>query len=134
MTRAFTMLAASLALSASASARSDTDYPHRDWGQVATLDMSVTEATACITRELSRSGSATVIPADGGNDIDFKASSGFFGGTVNEPWQTFKVREVDGSIVLRVFYRHPVNKKRVAKQVEKMRRHCLKVVNIDPAL
>lgn len=124
------LLAGFAALATQASARSDTDYPHRDWGKVVTLDMSVTEATACIVREMNRNGSATVIPAEGGNDIDWKAGV-MFGGTVGEPWQTFKVRSEAGSTTLRIFYRHPVRLGANDKVVAKMRKQCLKVVKVE---
>lgn len=46
--------------------------PHRDWGRTVELDMSLTDATACIAREMSRKGKVLVLPVEGGNDIDFK--------------------------------------------------------------
>jgi len=108
-----------------ASARSDTDYPHRDWGQVMTLDMSVADATACIARELGRRADASVIPAEGGNDIDI-APRGLWG-PKSEPWQTYKIRSENGTTVLRAFYRHPVRQGAVTKEVAKLGRRCLKL-------
>jgi hypothetical protein len=119
-------------LASPAAAASDTDYPHRDWGQVATLDMTVPEATACIAREKNRQGGTLVIPVEGGNDIDFRAATGFFGGTVNEPWQTFKVRSEGGATTLRIFYRHPFSQERMTKDVARLGRKCLKVRSTSP--
>lgn len=113
-----------------AMAAPDTDFPHRDWGQIATLDMTVDEATSCIARELNRFGDATVLPMAGGNDIDFAAHPMW--GPKMEPWQTFKVRSEDGATKLRVFYRHPVKKASVSKDVTRMQKRCLKVQKIDP--
>lgn len=131
MTRIALSLAAALAFAAPAAARSDTDYPHRDWGQVATLDMSVTDATACIARELNRNGEASVIPADGGNDVDYALRVMF--GKKMEPWMTFKLREHDGMATMRIFYRHPFKASGIIKQVERLQKHCLKVASITPA-
>jgi hypothetical protein len=117
-------------LPSQASARSDTDYPHRDWGQVVTLDMSVTDATACIMRELGRRADATVIPMDGGNDIDIAAHLAW--GKKMEPWQTYKIRGDGGVTTMRAFYRHPVTQAGVSKEVGKLQEHCLKVKAISP--
>lgn len=114
-----------------ASARSDTDYPHRDWGQVATLDMSLTDATACIVRELNRNSDTSVIPVEGGNDID--VAPHLMWGPKPEPWNTYKLRNVGGVTTLRVFYRHPVKQKTVSKDVAKLQKYCLKIRQIDPA-
>lgn len=124
-------LAGFAVVTAPALARSDTDFPHRDWGQVATLDMTVAEATACIARELSRNGDALVIPVDGGNDIDFAVRPMW--GPKMEPWETFKLRSTDGITTLRIFYRHPVKKGGVSKDVARFQKHCLRVRRIDPA-
>ncbi|WP_395326936.1 hypothetical protein WBP06_09485 [Novosphingobium sp. BL-8H] len=125
------LLAGFAALATQASARSDTDYPHRDWGKVVTLDMSVTDATACITREMNRNGDATVIPVDGGSDID--VAPHLMWGPKAEPWQTFKVRDEAGSTTMRIFYRHPVKQGANDKAVAKMAKQCLKVREISPA-
>jgi len=120
-------------IATAAYARSDTDYPHRDWGKAATLNMSLADATACIAREMGRRGGIVVIPADGGNDIDYSARTGF-GGTVDEPWMRFKL-SAEGDITgLRVFYRHPVTRRRIGKDVARMQEYCLKVVSITAAL
>ena len=79
---------------ATASADKDTDYPHRDWGHVATLDMSVAEATACIARALDKGGSVLVLPVDGGNDIDYSVDVPW--GKRPDAWERFKLRN-DGS-------------------------------------
>lgn len=119
-------------VTAPALARSDTDFPHRDWGQVATLDMTVAEATGCIARELDRQGSVLVLPVEGGNDIDFSAG-GMFGGSVGEPWERFKVRREGDVTTLRVFYRHPFNQKGVGKAVERLGKRCLRISSLRPA-
>jgi hypothetical protein len=117
----------------SAAAAPDTDYPHRNWGQVATLDMSLAEATACIARTKTGGGASTqVIPAEGGNDIDFRPSAGLFGGSVSEPWETFKVRTVGGSTELRVFYRHPYRQGGITKDVARLQKRCLRVSSMRP--
>jgi len=110
-----------------ASARSDTDYPHRDWGQVMTLDMTVADATACIARELGRRADAIVIPVDSGNDIDVAPHTWPKSG----PWQSYKVRSVGGATLLRSFYRHPVKSKAIDKEVAKLRSQCLRVSHVD---
>ncbi len=123
-------LAISAALAATpALAGADTDYPHRDWGQVATLDMSLIEATSCITRELNRDGDATVIPADGGSDIDFAVRAAW--GPKIEPWLTFKLREGEAT-TLRVFYRRPYSQGKVGKEVARLQERCLRVASIAP--
>lgn len=123
-----------LALIAAPSAafgRSDTDYPHRDWGKVVTLDMNITEATACLARELNRRGDALVVPVDGGNDIDFTFHVAW--GKKMEPWETFKIRTAGGTTTLKVFYRHPVKQSAVDKDIRRLQKQCLKVRQIDPA-
>jgi len=106
------------------------DYPHRDWGQVATLDMSLMDATTCIARQMNRAGDAAIIPAEGGNDIDWTAHVPW--GKKMEPWMTFKVRRANDVTTLRVLYRKPIGPGRVAKDVRKMQKHCLKVIKIEP--
>ncbi len=117
--------------SAPASARSDTDYPHRDWGHVATLDMTIADATTCIARELNRNGDALVLPVEGGNDVDFTVHVPW--GKKMEPWETFKLRSSGGVTTMRVFYRHPVRQNGVGKDVARLQKRCLKVKSIDPA-
>lgn len=124
-------LAGFVILSTPALARSDTDYPHRDWGQVATLDMAVVEATACIARELGRKGDAVVIPMEGGNDIDFAVRPMW--GPKMEPWETYKVRSESGVTTLRVFYRHPVKRDGVGKDVARLQKQCLRVSKVEQA-
>jgi hypothetical protein len=104
------------------------DYPHRDWGKVAILDMTAADAITCIARELNRNGDAMILPVEGGGDIDFTAHVMF--GKKLEPWETFKVRTEGEKTVLRIFYRHPIRAKRLTKDVEKMRGRCLKVTEI----
>lgn len=128
MKRLTLAIAGFAALSTGAIARSDTDYPHRDWGQVATLDMSLVEATACIARELNRTGDASVLPVEGGNDIDFAVRPMW--GPKMEPWETFKIRSEGGTTTLRVFYRHPVKQKGVSKDVSRLQKQCLRVLNV----
>ena len=126
----FAIILAGFALDPSAHARSDTDYPHRDWGQVVTLDMTVAEATSCVARELGRTADVSVIPAEGGNDIDIAAH--VMWGKKMEPWQTYKIRGEGGIVTLRGFYRHPVKQKAVSKEVAKLQDRCLKAKSIDP--
>lgn len=114
-----------------ASAEKDTDYPHRDWGQVATLDMSVTEATTCIARFLARKGDAIVLPVEGGNDIDFAVRPMW--GPKMEPWESFKVRDEAGVTTLRLFYRHPVRKKGAGKDIDRLVKACLKIRSLTPS-
>ncbi|WP_311271033.1 hypothetical protein [Sphingobium sp. WCS2017Hpa-17] len=116
-----------IAIAAPSLARSGTDYPHRDWGRVLTLDMSTTDATTCIARELNRTGDAVVLPVEGGNDIDFAVRP--IWGPKMEPWETYKVRSVNGATTLRVFYRHPMKPKTVAKDVARLQRQCLKILS-----
>ena len=114
-------------MSGVATAKTDTDYPHRDWGKELVLDMSLIDATACITREKGRQGTATVIPAEGGNDIDFKVAPVLFAGPSGEPWETFKVRESNGVTTLKVFYRHPYRQATISKDMAKLAKKCLRV-------
>lgn len=130
MIRSSLSIAAALAIAPAAIAAPDTDYPHRDWGQEATLDMSLIEATACVARELNRIGDATVIPAEGGNDVDW-AMRGLFG-VKQEPWLSFKLREAPGATVMRVFYRKPMSKGKVDKEIRRQQRRCLRVRSIAP--
>lgn len=116
---------------ASASAGPDTDYPHRDWGQIATLDMSVADATACIARELNRTGSVLVLPVESGNDIDFTANVPW--GKKLEPWERFKLRGAGDTSVLTLFYRHPVTRKGAGKDVARLQKRCLRVKAIQAA-
>jgi len=124
------LLAGFAALATQVSARSDTDYPHRDWGKVATLDMSLADATACLTRELNRNNDATVIPVDGGNDID--VAPHIMWGPKAEPWHSYKLRESGRVTTLRIFYRHPIRETTVSKMVRKLQKFCLKVRSISP--
>ena len=110
-----------------------SDQPHRDWGQIATLDMSVTDATACIMRATSRGGaSAQIIPADGGNDIDYRAAAGLFGGSVGKPWITYQVRQAGSGSLLTILYRHPYRQSMAAKQFRDLRKRCRKVASVNP--
>lgn len=120
-----------LALAFAALQDKGTDYPHRDWGQVATLDMTVQDATTCIARTLSRRGDALVLPVDGGNDIDFAVRPMW--GPKMEPWETYKVRSSADRATLRLFYRHPVTAKGAGKDVRFLQKHCLKIASIKPA-
>jgi hypothetical protein len=105
----------------------DTDYPHRDWGQVATLDMTVAEATACIARQMDREGSVLILPVDGGNDLDYTAGTMF--GSVNEPWVRFQVRAAP-STTLRISYRKPVGQKWLRRVMRNFQKSCLRVTNV----
>ncbi|WP_293875583.1 hypothetical protein [Sphingomonas sp. UBA978] len=116
---------------ATASADKDTDYPHRDWGHVATLDMSVAEATACIARALDKGGSVLVLPVDGGNDIDYSVDVPW--GKRPDAWERFKLRNDGATTTLRLFYRHPVSQKGAGKDVERLKKQCLRVSRVDPA-
>ncbi|WPZ05664.1 hypothetical protein [Pelagerythrobacter marinus] len=122
MTRALTLLAALTSTAAIAG----PDYPHRDWGQTLALDMTATEATACMARELDRQGEALIVPAEGGSDIDF-SSDAMFGGAVGEPWIRFQIREDDDATTLSALYRHPVNKRWIARVLRNAEKRCLKV-------
>jgi hypothetical protein len=119
------------ALILSAAAAPDTDYLHRDWGQVATLDMSLADATACIARTLDREGSVLVLPVDGGNDLDYSAGT-IFGGSVNEPWAQFKIRGTAAPTELRILYRHPVNQKWLRRVMRNLGKRCLKIGSLKP--
>lgn len=107
------------------------DYPHRDWGRVAVLDMTIAEATACIARQLGRRADVMIIPVTDGNDIDIAPRAMW--GPKSEPWQTYKIRGSDGVTTLHSFYRHPVKQNAVTKEVAKLQSACLKVRRIDPA-
>lgn len=117
---------------ATASAKQNTDYPHRDWGQIVTLNMSLNDATACIAREKNRQGATLVLPVEGGNDIDWRSTTGFFGGVVSEPWETFKLRASNGITTLSVFYRHPLRLGGVTKDIARLQKRCLIVTSIIP--
>lgn len=115
-----------------ASAKEGTDYPHRDWGQVATLDMTATEAAACVTRQLSRQyGRVTPVPAEGGTDIEGGPGGGIFG-VAHDPWVSFQVRGDENAATLRVFYRHPVSQKNLSRDVRRMGEKCLKISKLAP--
>lgn len=110
----------------------DTDQPHRDWGQVAILDMSQADATACVTREMARLYERIVpVPVENGMDIDGGPGGGFFS-TVHDPWLRAKVRNESGVIALRFAYRHPVAAKWITRDVGRMQKRCLKVLRIEP--
>ena len=119
-------------VAAPALASSDTDYPHRDWGQIATIDMPIGEATACIAREMTKAGKVLILPADGGNDIDFYMGS-ILGGGSGDPWERFQLRPSGESTVLRALYRHPYKASTVSADVRRMGKHCLKVLKVGPA-
>ncbi|EJU14126.1 hypothetical protein LH128_05188 [Sphingomonas sp. LH128] len=116
---------------APAYAGDDTDFPHRDWGKVAVLDMSQTEASACLARQLARMyGAVMPIVVDGGSDIDAGPGGAF--GTPNDPWLRYKVRVEGGQTLIRVFYRHPVAAKWIDRDLGKFQKKCLKVRSIGP--
>jgi hypothetical protein len=121
--KSFLLVLAGMALSASVGP--DTDYPHRDWGQVVTLDMTVEAATTCIATTLNRDGDVLVVPVDGGSDIAYTLRKMW--GPKGEPWERFKVRGEDGGATLRVFYRHPLSVGKITKHVGKLQKRCLKV-------
>jgi len=131
MIRTLITLAAALAVTTSAYAAPDTDFPHRDWGKVATLDMSAADATACVARAMDREGSVLVLPTAGGSDIDYTAGSMF--GSLNEPWVRFKIREKATGSALTIFYRHPVNQKWLRRVMRNFQKQCLKVASVSPA-
>lgn len=93
--------------------------------------MSLIDATTCIARELNRTGDATVLPVEDGNDIDFAVRPMW--GPKMEPWETYKVRAENGLTTLKVFYRHPIKQKAVSKDVVRLQKQCLKVLKIDPS-
>lgn len=119
-----------LAFAALMAAFSPQDYPHRDWGKVATLSMSVDEAAACIARTYNRRGGALVVPADGGVDID---ATSFATIPRGEPWQRFKLRTAGDVTTMRVLFRRPLSAKRTEKDVRKLGADCLRISSIDPA-
>lgn len=105
----------------------DTDYPHRDWGQTVTLDMTAPEAAACITRQMARLyGRVIPVPAEGGTDIEGGPGGGFFG-TAHDPWVSYQVRSAANVTTLRVFYRHPISQKNIGRDVRRMGAKCLKI-------
>ena len=109
----------------------DTDYPHRDWGKVATINMPLADATACVARGIRKQyPSVMVVPAEGGSDIDAAPGGGLFG-IAHDPWLRLKVRGEGQKSTLRIFYRHPVNQKRIDKEVQKFEKLCLVVERID---
>ena len=111
----------------------ETDFPHREWGMVAMLNMSLTDATACVTRELARQyGRTTPVPAEGGTDIDGGPGGGLFG-LAYDPWVRIKVREANGVVTLGASYRHPVSAKQLGKVITRMQKRCLRVAEIRPA-
>lgn len=111
-------------------ARSDTDYPHRDWGKVVTLDMTATEATTCLTRAVARRYERIVpVPVDGGTDIDAGPGGGLFG-VAHDPWLRLRVRQEAGATTLRISYRHPVSQKQIDSDVGRFEKQCLRVIRI----
>ena len=126
-----TILLAAL-ISTPALAGPETDYPHRDWGQIATLAMPASDAVACIARELDKNGSVLVLPVDGGTDIDFSISGPLFMQNAGEPYMRFKVRESEGAVTMRAFYRRPLSQKSTDKTITGMEKRCLKVANKAP--
>lgn len=123
-----TALAACIVLPAHAD--DDTDQPHREWGQIATIDMPLAEATACITRGIARSYERVLpVPAENGTDIDAGPGGGFWG-VAHDPWLRLRVRQDGDAVTLRVLYRHPVSQKQVTKEVERLQKRCLKVRSI----
>jgi hypothetical protein len=132
MKRLTLIIAGLSAIAASpATAQSNSRYPHRDWGKVATLNMSVIDATTCILRVLNRGSTATLIPAEGGNDIDLKPGT-ILGTGAGDAWQTFKVRGENGKTTLRILYRHPLRIGANDAAVKKLQKRCLKVESISP--
>lgn len=114
---------------ATASAKQDTDQPHRDWGKTAALGMSVTDATACIVRAKSRGGASTqIIPSENGVDIDYRAPGGLFGGSVGKPWITYQLRENGAGASLTILYRHPYRQGGISKDFANLAKRCLKVI------
>lgn len=106
-------------------AASDTDYPHRDWGQTLTLDMSVSDATDCIARVFDKGGSVLVLPTEGGNDIDWSIDVPW--GKRPDAWERYSLRANGTATTLRASYRHPSSQKRVSKHVDNLKRACLRV-------
>ncbi len=116
-----------------ASAEKDTDYPHRDWGRVVTLNMPLAAATACVTRQVSKLyGRVTPVPAEGGTDVEGGPGGGLFG-VAHDPWVSYQVRGAANGSVLRVFYRHPVSQKTISREVKRMGEKCLQIASIAPA-
>lgn len=108
----------------------DTDYPHRDWGEIAHLDMTAVEGAACVTRQLARIyGRVTPVPAEGGTDIEGGPGGGLLG-AAHDPWVSYQVRASGDGSTLRVFYRHPVSAKNVGRDVRRMTKKCLRVARI----
>lgn len=108
-----------------------TDYPHRDWGRMATLDMTASEATACIARWLDRRGDVLALPVEGGVDIDYTDHLPW--GPTPKPSERYQVREMAGTTTLRILYRGSATKKFIPKNVAKLRKECLRVITITPS-
>lgn len=112
-------------------ASADTDYPHRDWGKVATLDMTASDATTCVTHELARQFERIIpVPTDGGAEIDGGPGGGFFG-VAHDPWVRYKIRTEGGAVLLRISYRHPISQGTIERDVRRMSERCLKVRRIE---
>ena len=120
-------------LPSAAHAAPDTDFPHRDWGKVATLDMRLSDASTCVARAAARKYERIVpIPVEGGTDIDAGPGGGFFG-VANDPWLRYQVRQEGSAVTLRIFYRHPVGQRRVDKELASFQKQCLRVRSIAAA-
>lgn len=113
------------------SAATDTDFPHRDWGKIASLDMPFDEAQACIARELDKTGSVLVLPVDSGSDIDFSIGGSILTPNTGEPYLRFKLRRIEHEITLRAYYRRPLSLKGLNGTVEALGRKCLKIARIE---
>lgn len=132
MKRAIISLATIWFSMGTAFASADTDYPHRDWGRVAILDMTPAEATSCVAQGISRSFERVLpIPVEKGTDIDAGPGGGFFG-VSHDPWVRLKIRQEEGGVTLHAFYRHPLSQERIGKEIARMQKRCLKVRSIQP--
>jgi len=123
----FAVATASVAL-----AGPETDFPHRDWGNVATLDMPAADAVSCIAREMDKSGSVLVLPTTGGTDIDYTLSGGLMNQNAGEPYMRFKVRADAAGVTLRAFYRRPLSQKATDKTIAGLQKRCLRVEKVLP--
>lgn len=92
--------------------------------------MSLSDATACVAREMSRKGKVLVLPVEGGNDIDFYMGS-MLGGPAGDAWERFLLRSSGSVTTMTALYRHPATMKWVNKDVERMEKRCLNVTKSE---
>jgi hypothetical protein len=96
-------------------------FPHRDWGEVATIDLPIDLAQSCVVQQLMTSGRVVSLPVENGSDVYFAVHSLMANGP---PYVRFMLRKHEDKTHLRALYRRPFGRGTVSGFVADLQAMC----------